>query len=208
MIVTEAFGGRPGPRQRLRTRLGTLEARAGERLGRRYPQRGVLGRRDQRRSLRLRHQLRRRNDLELRDRRRRKPAIARCGRGVDPTRGKTFATRRSPETEPISTRSTPTRRSCSAGPSTPTVPSLRSGLLKVSPRTSPGSLQAEQTLRSGDETRTAVPRPVQHARALDGRAGRSARRPTACSSQRDAAKGRCRPRSARRTFHGAAPMTR
>ena len=59
------------------------QARLGERLGRRYPQRGVLGGRHERRALRLRHQLRRRDDLELCDRRRRLPRPTRCRGGVD-----------------------------------------------------------------------------------------------------------------------------
>ena len=54
-------------------RLGQACAR--ERLGRRHPQRGVLGSGHQRRALRLRDELRRRDDLELRDRRRRQSRL-------------------------------------------------------------------------------------------------------------------------------------
>ena len=149
MIVTEAFGGAVGAAAASSYSLTESgHAGAGERLGRRYPQRGVLGRGHQRRALRLRDELRRRDDLELRDRRGRQPRAARRRRGLDAPRARrASATRRSPATAATCTRSTPTRRRSSAGRSAATASWSRSERSRASPRRSPGSPRADRRAR-------------------------------------------------------------
>ena len=78
--------GRQGRRLLVRARRAGA-ARAGQRLGRRHAQRGLLGGDDEGRPLRLRDELRRRHDLELRRRRRRELEL------LEPVAGSTAARR-------------------------------------------------------------------------------------------------------------------
>ena len=211
MIVTEAFGGAVGAAAASSYSLTDPgDARARERLGRRHPQRGLLGRGDKGRALRLRDELRRRDDLELRDRRGRQPRAARRRRGLDAPGREGHPRRGDHARRPLPVRDRRRRPAgASAGRSAATASSSRSERSTASPRRSPGSPRADRRGPS-DEARAALPRPVHDSRALERRDPWTtwSRGPEPALRRGTLRGAGRRPRCGPRTFRGAASTTR